>query len=142
MTLDGSLAMAQRLVSRPGSVEKSRASKPVPESVGSSGLVNEAYGRLIDVNRIQWQNRAHLLAFAAQTMRRIPVEFARNRHRQKRGGDVIRVALDDAVEMAEEKHADLVALERCAHSAGELRCPHEPAPFVVARLSRRFGGNR
>jgi RNA polymerase sigma-70 factor (ECF subfamily) len=48
--------------------------------------------------------------FAAQTMRRILVEFARNRHRQKRGGDAIHVTLGDAVEMAEEKQADLVAL--------------------------------
>jgi RNA polymerase sigma factor (TIGR02999 family) len=75
-----------------------------------TALVNEAYLRLIDVNRIQWQNRAHFLAFAAQTMRRILVEFARNRHRQKRGGDAIHVTLDDVVEMAEEKQADLVAL--------------------------------
>jgi len=75
-----------------------------------TALVNEAYLRLIDVNRIQWQNRAHFLAFAAQTMRRILVEFARNRHRQKRGGDAIRVTLDDAVGMPDEKQADLVAL--------------------------------
>jgi RNA polymerase sigma factor (TIGR02999 family) len=75
-----------------------------------TALVNEAYLRLIDVNRIQWQNRAHFLAFAAQTMRRILVEFARNRHRQKRGGDAIHVTLGDVVEIAEEKQADLVAL--------------------------------
>jgi RNA polymerase sigma-70 factor (ECF subfamily) len=76
----------------------------------ATALVNEAYLRLIDVNRIQWQNRAHFLAFAAQTMRRILVEFARNRHRQKRGGDAIRVTLDDAVGVSDEKPADLVAL--------------------------------
>lgn len=76
----------------------------------ATALVNEAYLRLIDVNRIQWQNRAHFLAFAGQTMRRILVEFARSRHRQKRGGDAIRVTLDDAVGMADEKQADLVAL--------------------------------
>jgi len=76
----------------------------------ATALVNEAYLRLIDVNRIQWQNRAHFLAVAAQTMRRILVEFARNRHRQKRGGDAIHVTLGDVEEMAEEKQADLVAL--------------------------------
>src|SRR6266542_1186176 len=76
----------------------------------ATALVNEAYLRLIDVNRIQWQNRAHFLAFAAQTMRRILVEFARNRHRQKRGGGAIRVTLDDAVATPDEKQADLVAL--------------------------------
>ena len=57
-------------------------------------LVNEVYIRLIDVNRIHWQNRAHFLAVAAQMMRRILVEFARQR--QKRGGDVMRVTIDDA----------------------------------------------
>jgi RNA polymerase sigma factor (TIGR02999 family) len=43
----------------------------------TTALVNEAYVRLIDVNRVQWQNRAHFLAVAAQTMRRILVDFAR-----------------------------------------------------------------
>ena len=76
----------------------------------ATALVNEAYVRLIDVNRIQWQNRAHFLAVAARTMRRILVEFARQRHRQKRGGDVVRVTIDDAREIAQEKGADLVAL--------------------------------
>ena len=76
----------------------------------ATALVNEAYVRLIDVNRIQWQNRAHFLAVAAQTMRRILVEFARHRRRQKRGGDVVRVTIDDALEIAQDKEPDLVAL--------------------------------
>ena len=76
----------------------------------ATALVNEAYVRLIDVNRIQWQNRAHFLAVAAQTMRRILVEFARHRRRQKRGGDVVRVTITDAGDIAQEKGADLVAL--------------------------------
>jgi RNA polymerase sigma factor (TIGR02999 family) len=76
----------------------------------ATALVNEAYLRLIDVNRIQWQNRAHFLAVAAQTMRRILVEFARHRRRRKRGGDVVRVTIDDAMEIAQVKEPDLVAL--------------------------------
>jgi RNA polymerase sigma factor (TIGR02999 family) len=76
----------------------------------ATALVNEAYIRLIDVNRIQWQNRAHFLAVAAQTMRRILVEFARHRRRQKRGGDAAYVALDSAEDLAPEKRADLIAL--------------------------------
>ena len=75
----------------------------------ATALVNEAYVRLIDVNRIQWQNRAHFLAVAAQTMRRILVEFARHRGRRKHGGDMVRVTIEDA-EVAQEKSADLVAL--------------------------------
>jgi len=76
----------------------------------ATALVNEAYVRLLDVNRIRWQNRAHFLAVAAKTMRRILVEFARQRHRQKRGGDAVRVTIDDATEIAQDTTADLVAL--------------------------------
>ena len=76
----------------------------------ATALVNEAYVRLIDVNRIQWQNRAHFLAVAAQTMRRILVEFARQRHRQKRGGDAARVRIDNVTEIAQDANADLVVL--------------------------------
>jgi len=56
----------------------------------ATALVNEAYLRLIHVNRVEWQNRTHFLALAAQTMRRILVESGRNRHRQKRGGGAVR----------------------------------------------------
>lgn len=76
----------------------------------ATSLINEAYLRLIDVNRIQWQSRAHFIAVAAQTMRRILVEFARRRHRHKRGGDVVLVALDESQDIGHDKGADLVAL--------------------------------
>jgi RNA polymerase sigma-70 factor, ECF subfamily len=76
----------------------------------ATALVNEAYVRLIDISRIKWQNRAHFLAVAAQTMRRILVEVARQQHRQKRGGDLTHVALDEAPDIAEQGGADLVAL--------------------------------
>jgi len=76
----------------------------------ATALVNEAYIRLVDVNRIRWQNRAHFLAIASQTMRRILVEFARHRRRQKRGGDLVPVSLDDAGEIVQDPRTDLVAL--------------------------------
>ena len=101
----------------------------------ATALVNEAYLRLIDVNRIQWQNRAHFLAVAAQTMRRILVEFARHRHRQKRGGDVVRVTIDDAREIAQEKGADLVALS----DALSVLATFDPRMSQVVEL-RFFGG--
>src|ERR1044072_967213 len=52
----------------------------------ATALVNEAYLKLVDSSRVRWQNRAHFLAVAAQLMRRILVDFARNRRYQKRGG--------------------------------------------------------
>ena len=76
----------------------------------ATSLVNEAYLRLIDVNRVQWRDRAHFLAVAAQMMRRILVEFARNRQRQKRGGGAVHVNLDDVHELPDSNERDLVAL--------------------------------
>ena len=76
----------------------------------TTALVNEAYLRLIEVNRIDWRSRAHFLALAAQMMRRILVEFARNRQRQKRGGGAVHVSLDDVQELPDSKEFDLVAL--------------------------------
>jgi RNA polymerase sigma factor (TIGR02999 family) len=101
----------------------------------ATALVNEAYVRLIDVNRIQWQNRSHFLAVAAQTMRRILVEFARQRHRQKRGGDVMRVTIDNAEDIGQEKGNDLIALSD-ALSALET---FDPRMSQVVEL-RFFGG--
>jgi RNA polymerase sigma factor (TIGR02999 family) len=76
----------------------------------ATALVNEAYLRLIDVNRVEWRNRTHFLALAAQMMRRILIEFARSRHRQKRGGAAVRVSIDDIAELPEPQERNLVAL--------------------------------
>ena len=62
----------------------------------TTALVNEAYLRLVDSRQVQWQNRAHFFAMAAQLMRRVLVDFARTRNYQKRGGDVLRVEFDEA----------------------------------------------
>ena len=76
----------------------------------ATSLVNEAYLRLIDVNRVEWRDRAHFLAVAAQMMRRILVESARHRLRQKRGGGAAHVNLDDVPELPDSKPHALVAL--------------------------------
>src|SRR4051812_32649869 len=62
-----------------------------------SALVNEAYIRLLDVTRIEWQNRAHFLGMAARVMRRILVDSARARKFQKRGGGAQIASLDEAL---------------------------------------------
>jgi RNA polymerase sigma factor (TIGR02999 family) len=77
----------------------------------SSALVNEAYMRLADHMGMDWQNRAHFFGVAAQAMRRVLVDHARTRNVQKRGGGAFKVALDDAIDVAEEKAAELVALD-------------------------------
>src|SRR5258706_7315800 len=63
-------------------------------SLQTTALVNEAYMRLVDYTRMQWQDRAHFFAVSAQVMRRILVEHAR-RHNQKRGGGVPHVSLEE-----------------------------------------------
>src|ERR1035437_6137278 len=79
-------------------------------SLQATALVNEAYMRLVDYKRMQWQDRAHFLAVSAQLMRRILVEHAR-RHKLRRGGDVQQLSLDDAAEVGGGRSRDLVALD-------------------------------
>src|SRR5262245_2536708 len=77
----------------------------------TTALVNEAYIRLIDWQNVHWQNRAHFLAMAARLMRGILVDFARNRDRGKRGGDVVQVSLSQALHTRESRNTDIVALD-------------------------------
>ena len=81
-------------------------------SLQATALVNEAYMRLADYSRMQWQDRAHFFAVSAQVMRRILVDHAR-RHNVKRGRGVQHVPLDDVVVVAtgEDAETDLVALD-------------------------------
>jgi RNA polymerase sigma factor (TIGR02999 family) len=74
-------------------------------------LVHEAYQRLIDLQDVNWQNRAHFFAVSAQLMRRILVDYARSRRYAKRGGELRRVALNDAVAVFRDRRKDVVALD-------------------------------
>jgi RNA polymerase sigma factor (TIGR02999 family) len=76
-----------------------------------TALVNEAYLRLIDVKRIQWQNRQHFFAMAATIMRRVLVDAARARNFHKRGGGAPTVSLNDALDVSKEPDRDLVELD-------------------------------
>ena len=80
-------------------------------SLQATALVNEAYLRLIDVQHVDWQNRAHFLAMSARLMRRILVDVARSKGYQKRGGGAVRVTFDDALVVTPEPGQDLVALD-------------------------------
>ena len=77
----------------------------------ATALVNEAYLRLIEVNQVRWQNRAHFFAMASRVMRRILVDAARARGYQKRGGGAPTVSLDEALLVSGEPRQDLVALD-------------------------------
>ena len=77
----------------------------------TSALINEAYLRLIDWKSVRWQNRAHFFGVAARMMRRILVDFARDRQYLKRGGGAMQVSLSEAAALTECRAADLVALD-------------------------------
>jgi RNA polymerase sigma factor (TIGR02999 family) len=86
----------------------------------TTALVNEAYLRLIDAQRVQWQNRTHFFAIAARLMRRILVDYARAQNNAKRGGGLPQVALDDAPELAAERAPDLVALDDALNALSRI----------------------
>jgi RNA polymerase sigma-70 factor, ECF subfamily len=100
----------------------------------TSALVNEAYLRLVDQN-VTWQNRAHFFGVAAQLMRRVLVEYARNKNRFKRGGGQQKVSLSVVVETAQAEEADLIALDDALRSLAEI----DPRQCRIVEL-RYFGG--
>jgi RNA polymerase sigma factor (TIGR02999 family) len=100
----------------------------------ATALVNEAYLRLVDINHVRWQNRAHFFAMSARLMRRILVDFARSKHYQKRGAGAQKVSLDEAL-MVSEPGRDLVALDDALQALAKV----DPRKSQVVEL-RFFGG--
>jgi len=103
-------------------------------SLQTTALVNEAYLRLVDHTRMEWQDRAHFFAVSAQVMRRILVDHARRRN-VKRGGGLRRVALEEATMIGGERPTDLAALDDALTSLAE----RDPRKAQVVEM-RFFGG--
>jgi RNA polymerase sigma factor (TIGR02999 family) len=103
-------------------------------SLQATALVNEAYMRLVDQERMQWHNRAQFFAVSAQLMRRILVDHAR-RHNLKRGGRVLHVSLEEAAMVGGDQGADLVALDDAMNALARL----DPRKVQVVEM-RFFGG--
>ena len=82
----------------------------------TTALVNEAYLRLVKQKEAQWQSRAHFFAVSAQMMRRILVDFARDKQYLKRGAGAIQVSLGEATALTECRSSDLVALDEALTS--------------------------
>ena len=83
-----------------------------PEHVlQATALVNEVYLRLVDIRRVQWQDRAHFFAMAARLMRRVLVDFARAQRNQKRGGELQRVTFDQDLPVTAETPDALIAID-------------------------------
>jgi len=105
-------------------------------SLQATALVNEAYMRLVDYKRMQWQNRAHFFAVSAQLMRRILVDHAR-RHNLKRGGAVQHVSFEEeeTAMVGRDRTADFVALDGAMEALARL----DPRKVQVVEM-RFFGG--
>ncbi len=101
----------------------------------TTALVNEAWLRLIDWRKVSWQNRAHFFSVAAQLMRRVLVDEARERQSFKRGGAALRVSLSSAADVPAEQGADLLALDLALDQLAAL----DPRKSRIVEL-RFFGG--
>src|SRR5450432_2269726 len=103
-------------------------------SLQTTALVNEAYMRLVDYERMHWQDRAHFFAVSAQLMRRILVEHAR-RHNLKRGGGAPHVSLEETAVVGGDQDADMVELDDAMNALARI----DPRKVQVVEM-RFFGG--
>ena len=101
----------------------------------TTALIHETYLRLVDQKDVQWQNRAHFFAIAAQLMRRILVDHARQRDAAKRGGPDLTLTLDDAMAVFAGKDVNLMALDEALTRLAEI----DPRQSRVVEL-RYFSG--
>ena len=100
-----------------------------------TALVHEAYLRLIDQTRVNWQGRTHFFAVGAQAMRRVLVDHARARNRAKRGGGWQRITLDDQLQLSPGRDADLLAVDEAIDKLAQL----DPRQARIVEL-RFFAG--
>lgn len=101
----------------------------------TNALVNEAYLRLINQQDVDWQNRAHFFAIAAQVMRHLLVDHARAKQYAKRGGGAQQITLDEGLAIASEQSVDVLAL----HEALERLAEVDERKSKIVEL-RYFGG--
>src|SRR5688572_15491046 len=102
----------------------------------TTALVHEAYLKLIDQTRANWQNRAQFFGVSANIMRRILIDHARKRLRGKRGGGAFKISLDDgSIDVSDERAAELVALDEALKRLAE----EDPQKARIVEL-RYFGG--
>ena len=91
--------------------------------------------RLVKQRNVQWQNRAHFFAIAAQLMRRILIDHAKGHRRAKRGGDAIKVSLDDVAAPSTDRSEELLALDAALEKLAAI----DPRKGRVVEM-RYFGG--
>jgi len=101
----------------------------------TTALVNEAYLRLAEVKDMNWQDRAHFFAVSANVMRRILIDEARARRAERRGGDNLVIALDEALDVEKGEDLDLITLDLALQSLAQIN--HRQSQVIELRY---FGG--
>lgn len=105
------------------------------DTLQTTALVNEAYLRLVDYERVQARDRNHFLSIASQAMRRILIERVRSRRADKRGSNPQKISLDEVAEVADARAADLLALDEALQALSMI----DPRKAQLVEL-RYFGG--
>lgn len=100
-----------------------------------TALVHEAYMRMIRQDNVDWQGRTHFFALSSKMMRRVLVDHARSRMRQKRGGDAVKVSLDSGLQLSVQRDPDILALDQALTRLAAL--DERQARIVEMRF---FGG--
>ena len=111
------------------------AEEPSGHDLQPTALINEAYLRLVDWKNIQWADRAHFFAMAANMMRRVLVDYARSRDRLKRGGEAIQVSCIEAANVPVPQRADVLALDKALQELEKI----DPRKSQIVEM-RFFGG--
>jgi RNA polymerase sigma factor (TIGR02999 family) len=109
--------------------------EPPGHTLQTTALAHEAWLRLADVSIADWKDRAHFFAIAAQMMRRILVDGARARHREKRGGSAERVHFDQIPDVSSGRDREMVAIDDALQSLAQF----DPRKAQVVEM-RFFGG--
>lgn len=107
----------------------------IGHTLQTTALLNEAYMQLVDDPGRSWQNRTHFVAAAAQLMRRIMVDHARERRALKRGGGALKISLDEAALVTERRSEELLALDEALEKLAAL--DRQKSQIVELRY---FGG--
>ena len=101
----------------------------------TTDLVNEAYLKLVNVQRKDWKDRLQFLSLASRAMRFVLVDHARKRNYAKRGGSAVRVSLDDALIVSEQRGAEVLAIDEALSRLAVL----DPRKGQIVEM-RCFGG--
>jgi RNA polymerase sigma factor (TIGR02999 family) len=109
--------------------------EPAGHTLQGTALVHEAYLRLVDQRQVQWRNRNHFFALAAELIRRILVDHARAKRAEKRGGDQVKLSLEEGTDTPVPGDVDLIALD----DALKLLARTDPQQSHIVEL-RYFAG--